>query len=128
PGDATAGELSQTCQPKTGAAHLSYPWSPTNEPRLRAPALSLSVPAEGGVISKPLDETVQFRCLACGHGVSVTGDPAACPACGRQAWQRLPIRRATEEQPVVDGTMLWFDESKDYGFILTDDGERLYVD
>jgi len=29
---------------------------------------------------------------------------------------------------VVDGTMLWFDESKDYGFVLTDDGERLYVD
>jgi hypothetical protein len=24
--------------------------------------------------------------------------------------------------------MLWFDEAKDYGFILTDDGERLYVD
>jgi len=26
------------------------------------------------------------------------------------------------------GAMLWFDEAKDYGFILTDDGERLYVD
>jgi hypothetical protein len=24
--------------------------------------------------------------------------------------------------------MLWFDEAKDYGFVLTDDGERLYVD
>jgi hypothetical protein len=24
--------------------------------------------------------------------------------------------------------MLWFDEAKDYGFILTDEGERLYVD
>ena len=24
--------------------------------------------------------------------------------------------------------MLWFDEAKDYGFILTDDDERLYVD
>jgi hypothetical protein len=24
--------------------------------------------------------------------------------------------------------MLWFDEAKDYGFILTDAGERLYVD
>lgn len=23
--------------------------------------------------------------------------------------------------------MLWFDEAKDYGFILTDEGERLYV-
>ena len=24
--------------------------------------------------------------------------------------------------------MLWFDEAKDFGFILTDAGERLYVD
>ena len=24
--------------------------------------------------------------------------------------------------------MLWFDEAKAYGFILTDEGERLYVD
>jgi hypothetical protein len=24
--------------------------------------------------------------------------------------------------------MLWFDEAKDYGFILAEDGERLYVD
>jgi hypothetical protein len=24
--------------------------------------------------------------------------------------------------------MLWFDEANDYGFILTEDGERLYVD
>lgn len=24
--------------------------------------------------------------------------------------------------------MLWFDEAKDYGFILTDEGERLFVD
>ena len=24
--------------------------------------------------------------------------------------------------------MLWFDEAKHYGFILTDEGERLYVD
>jgi hypothetical protein len=29
---------------------------------------------------------------------------------------------------MVSGTMLWFDEAKDYGFILTDEGERLYVD
>jgi hypothetical protein len=28
----------------------------------------------------------------------------------------------------VNGTMLWFNERKDYGFILTEDGERLYVD
>jgi len=24
--------------------------------------------------------------------------------------------------------MLWFDEAKDYGFVLTEEGERLYVD
>jgi hypothetical protein len=24
--------------------------------------------------------------------------------------------------------MLWLDEAKDYGYILTDEGERLYVD
>jgi len=28
----------------------------------------------------------------------------------------------------VNGTMLWFDEAKDYGFILSEAGERLYVD
>jgi len=28
----------------------------------------------------------------------------------------------------VNGTMLWFDEAKDFGFILTEDDERLYVD
>ena len=28
----------------------------------------------------------------------------------------------------MNGTMLWFNEVKDYGFILTDEGERLYVD
>lgn len=25
----------------------------------------------------------------------------------------------------VNGTMLWFDEAKDFGFILTEDGERI---
>jgi hypothetical protein len=28
---------------------------------------------------------------------------------------------------VQRGEMLWFDEKKDFGFILTDEGERLYV-
>ena len=27
----------------------------------------------------------------------------------------------------MKGVMLWFDEAKDYGFILTEDEERLYV-
>lgn len=30
--------------------------------------------------------------------------------------------------PAVKGKMLWFDEAKDYGFVLTDDGERLRVE
>jgi cold shock CspA family protein len=28
----------------------------------------------------------------------------------------------------MNGTMIWFDESKDYGFIRTEAGERVYVD
>jgi hypothetical protein len=28
----------------------------------------------------------------------------------------------------VKGAMLWFDEAKDYGFVLTDDAERLRVE
>jgi len=27
----------------------------------------------------------------------------------------------------MHGTMLWFNEEKDYGFISTEEGERLYV-
>ena len=27
----------------------------------------------------------------------------------------------------MHGTMLWFDEAKDYGFISTEDAERLFV-
>lgn len=28
----------------------------------------------------------------------------------------------------MKGTMLWFDEAKGYGYVLTDDGQRLHVD
>lgn len=28
----------------------------------------------------------------------------------------------------MNGAMLWFDEEKDYGFIRTEEDERLYVD
>jgi hypothetical protein len=28
----------------------------------------------------------------------------------------------------MKGMMLWFHEAKGYGFVLTDEGERLYVD
>jgi hypothetical protein len=31
-------------------------------------------------------------------------------------------------QTAVNGKMLWFHEDKGYGFISTEDGERLYVD
>ena len=34
------------------------------------------------------------------------------------------LRHAGE---AVNGTMLWFDEAKDFGFILTEEGERIYV-
>jgi hypothetical protein len=30
--------------------------------------------------------------------------------------------------PAVKGAMLWFDEAKDYGYVLTDAGERLRVE
>lgn len=29
---------------------------------------------------------------------------------------------------MVNGTMIWFNETKDYGFIRTENGERLHVD
>lgn len=32
------------------------------------------------------------------------------------------------EEAGMNGKMLWFNEEKDHGCILTDDGERLYVD
>src|SRR5437588_48973 len=34
----------------------------------------------------------------------------------------------TETDQLTYGSMLWFDEAKGYGFILTDAEERLYVD
>ena len=38
------------------------------------------------------------------------------------------MRQRHGRRAAVKGAMLWFDEAKDYGFILTDQGERLYVD
>jgi hypothetical protein len=40
----------------------------------------------------------------------------------------LDLASVDIEGAAVRGTMLWFDEAKDFGFILTDEGERLYVD
>ena len=80
-------------------------------------------------MTSPRVNTLQFRCLACGHTISLTGEPPPCPMCQRGSWQRLPITaNAHEEAAAVNGTMLWFDEAKDYGFIRTEHGERLYVD
>jgi hypothetical protein len=47
---------------------------------------------------------------------------------------RAPLEARTNrahfepESEAVNGEMLWFDEAKDYGFIRTEDGERLYVE
>ena len=38
------------------------------------------------------------------------------------------ISDAEQERAEVNGTMLWFNEAKDHGFIRTEEGERLYVD
>jgi hypothetical protein len=38
------------------------------------------------------------------------------------------LSTGTAEEAVLNGKMLWFDEAKDYGFIRTDDDERIYVD
>jgi cold shock CspA family protein len=31
------------------------------------------------------------------------------------------------QERTMQGTMIWFNEDKDHGYISTDDGERLYV-
>jgi cold shock CspA family protein len=31
------------------------------------------------------------------------------------------------QETMMQGTMIWFNEAKDYGYISTEDGERLYV-
>ena len=55
----------------------------------------------------------------------MAGALPACPMCRKRAWERIPeatlLRHAGE---AVNGTMLWFDEAKDFGFILTEEGKR----
>ena len=47
----------------------------------------------------------------------------------KQGLAAAPKRTSIKiEREAVNGAMLWFDEAKDFGFIRTDDGERLYVD
>ena len=41
--------------------------------------------------------------------------------------ERAPRVRPATKGAGMDGTMLWFNEAKDHGFILTDDGERLFA-
>jgi hypothetical protein len=41
--------------------------------------------------------------------------------------EEVHLTARQEAGRAVRGSMLWFDEAKDYGFILTDEGERLYV-
>jgi hypothetical protein len=38
------------------------------------------------------------------------------------------LARVETKGPAVRGAMLWFDEAKDYGFVLTEQGERVRVD
>jgi hypothetical protein len=38
--------------------------------------------------------------------------------------EAILLRRKGE---TVNSRMLWFDEAKDFGFILTEEGERIYV-
>ena len=38
-----------------------------------------------------------------------------------------PLRASEPAEPKMHGSMLWFNETKDYGFISTEEGERLYV-
>lgn len=48
--------------------------------------------------------------------------------CRKRAWERIPeatlLRHAGE---AVNPTMLSFNQAKDFGFILTEEGERIYV-
>jgi hypothetical protein len=48
--------------------------------------------------------------------------------CQRRDWQPNRLARVEAKRSPGTGTMLWFSEAKNYGFVLTDDGERLYVD
>jgi hypothetical protein len=56
-------------------------------------ALALSVRRwRWGVRPKRQRGTAQFRCSACGYGISMTGALPACPMCRKRAWERVPRR------------------------------------
>ena len=77
---------------------------------------------------KPPRASSEYRCRACGYGISVRGELPPCPMCQRRDWQPNRLPRVEAKGSGRTGTMLWFSEVKNYGFVLTDDGERLYVD
>jgi cold shock CspA family protein len=41
--------------------------------------------------------------------------------------EMVSLTRVTGERETMRGTMLWFNEVKDFGFIQTEEGERLSV-
>ena len=92
---------------------------------VRAKALALSVRRWNlGVRPKRQRATAQFRCTACGYGISMTGALPTCPMCRKRAWERIPeATLLRHEGEAVNGTMLRLDEAKDFGFILTEEGE-----
>jgi len=58
----------------------------------------------------------------------MAGALPTCPMCRKRAWERVPeATLLRHEGEAVNGTMLWFDEAKDFGFILTEEGERISV-
>jgi hypothetical protein len=59
--------------------------------RVRAKALALSVRRwRWGVRPTRQRGTAQFRCTACGYGVSMAGALPTCPMCRKRAWERVP--------------------------------------
>jgi rubrerythrin len=48
-------------------------------------------------LASPGEPTVQARCVACNHGVSVRNPPAECPVCGSDTWDFQPWRPFTAD-------------------------------
>ena len=43
--------------------------------------------------------TVEFRCVACGYGISMSGALPACPMCQGSDWEPAHTGSATPEPP-----------------------------
>lgn len=37
--------------------------------------------------SRSSPATIEFRCVTCGYGICVSGEPPACPMCRESAWE-----------------------------------------